>query len=120
MREFTAALIFAAALIATDARAEAWTVQDENGNWQNTDACPKQDCRDTPQPPKQIPGEKPKDRPTLRADKSDYTPGKPYEQHWTGVCKRLPDGRITTHTAFLRDRATAHAQCKAKLMGVKP
>lgn len=74
MREFTAAALIAAALIATDARAEAWTYTDENGQEQNTDACPKQDCRDTPQPPKQIPGEKPKDRPTLKADKRDREP----------------------------------------------
>ena len=61
MREFTAALIFAAALIATDATAEAWSVQDKDGNWSNTEHHPDNQKPDRPNgdKPGRVEGEKP-------------------------------------------------------------
>ena len=44
------------------------------------------------------------------------TPTPYIQQHWTGVCERRSDGRIYTHTAFLRDRETAHRQCLEKIL----
>ena len=95
-----AAIIFAA----STAHATPWTIPDGNGGWTDNPACT--DCPKTdpvaPEPtqPKGDPDRDPSPLAT--------------QQHYGFCCTDQHTGVTRFHTAWLRDPATAKAQCDAK------
>ena len=89
-------------LIASTAHATPWTIPDGNGGWVDNPACT--DC------PKTDPVAPEPSQPKGDTDR-DPQPVTT-EQHY-GFCCRV-DGVVRYHTAWLRDPATAHAQCDAR------
>ena len=105
MKTITLALILA--LCATTAHATPWTIPDGNGGFVDNPECSSQECHDTgvpdrPKPPTQPQGD------TDRDPVPATTP-----QHY-GFCCTDQRGVTRFHTAWLRDDATAKAQCDAK------
>jgi len=91
-------------LAATTAHATPWTIPDGNGGFVDNPECSSQECHDTgvPDKPSQPKGDADRDPTPLTT-----------ELHYGFCCIDQHSGETRFHTAWLRDDATAEAQCSA-------